>query len=230
MASRNVTLDSDAPRRWPTVEVRRGLRHLRGTSFELKQLIAEVGPFRLSLHDDLFDLLVRVIVSQQVSMKGARTVAARLLEQTGKERFDPATITKLGVDQVRSAGMTNARASYIVSAAEAVQAGSLPMDSLWEMPDAEAMKALVSVRGIGRWTAEMILIFGLGRTDVFPPGDLGVRNAIGRVFDYSASPPPKECEVLAEQWRPYRTLATWYLWRLADIDDRAAAELEVYPV
>jgi DNA-3-methyladenine glycosylase II len=164
-----------------------------------------------------FGALVSAILGQQISVKAARSIRARLeaLVPAGQE-MTPDLILSLTPEQLRAAGLSRAKALYVVDLAEKVRNGTLDLALVAEMPDEDVADVLTRVKGIGRWTADMFLIFCLGRCDVLPVGDLGLRAAAQRVYSLSALPDPRTLRAIAEPWRPYRSVATWYLWRSLD--------------
>ena len=165
---------------------------------------------------DHFSMLVRAIVFQQLSTKAATTIHNRLLEcmPSGKPTAD--CVAALTDEQLRTAGISRQKAAYLRDLCEKVASGEVPLDTLDNMTDEEVIEALVKVKGIGRWTAEMFLIFRLQRPDVLPVGDLGIVNAIQKAYRLRKKPTPEKMRKLGEAWRPYRSVATWYLWRSLD--------------
>jgi DNA-3-methyladenine glycosylase II len=164
-----------------------------------------------------FEALVRIVVGQQVSTAAARTIWNRLLDA-----FDgPPEPERLTDDDVtgilRVAGLSGRKASYVIGIAEAVVAGELRPQELVELGDEEVIETLVALRGLGRWSAEMFLIFDLGRPDVFSGGDLGLRRGIQIAYGMAEPPSPEEAVEIAERWSPNRTLASLYLWEAAGI-------------
>lgn len=179
-------------------------------------LIERHGPLtiehrRADRPEDSFEVLMRTIVGQQVSTAAARTVWERVVAAFGGSAPTPEQAIA-GVEKLRACGLSGRKVSYIEGLAEMVAAGELELDRLPEMDDADAIEALVAVRGLGRWSAEMFLMFHLGRPDVFSGGDLGLRNGIGIALELEEPPGPKEAVAIAERWRPNRTLASIYLW------------------
>jgi DNA-3-methyladenine glycosylase II len=191
--------------------------------------IETLGPCTLTPDSQHFALLVRIIISQQISTKAARSVSERLRSLLPGKRITPKGLSRLSIDDLRSAGLTRARATYIQHLADAVVKKQVRLETLAQASDAEILAQLTRLHGIGRWSVEMLLIFGLGRPDVFPENDLGVRKAIGDLYGHAPLPPPALCRQIAESWRPYRTFATWYLWRHADRTN-AGQGLSGYPV
>jgi DNA-3-methyladenine glycosylase II len=192
------------------------VRHLRRVDPHLRAIIDRIGPCRLEPHPDRFGALVRSIVSQQISTKAAASIHKRLVE-LGGDPHRPERLIEIGELALRSAGLSGAKARYVLNLAESVAAGSVPIDAIddsWD--DAAITRALTSIKGIGVWTAEMFLIFALNRPDVLPASDLGVRVALRDRHGLAQLPKPKECHALAELWRPYRSIASWYIWRGVD--------------
>ena len=164
-----------------------------------------------SQHTDAFRALVHAIISQQLSTRAAATIAARvdaLLDGSST----PASLAQVSDAQLRSAGLSGQKVSYLRALCEQVTRGSLSLEALDSMPDEEVIGALTQVKGIGRWTAEMFLMFRLHRPDVLPVGDLGIGKAVQRAYRLRTLPSPTRLLRLGESWRPYRSVACWYLW------------------
>ena len=163
---------------------------------------------------EVYGALVRTIAGQQLSVLAARAIWNRLLAHFDGRVPTPREILDEDPDTLRAAaGFSRAKVAYLRSLAEHVLDGALELDRLAELPDAEVVRELTAVKGIGEWTAHMFLMFTLHRPDVLPVGDLGVRNAAMRAYGLPAPPEPAELEAIAEVWRPYRTRACLYLWR-----------------
>src|SRR5579883_3102968 len=180
--------------------------HLRAADPRMAALIEEVGPCQLVPRPDRFGTLVQSIVCQQISSKAAASIGARLRALAG----DPPTpegILALSEEELRGVGLSRTKAVYVRNLAEAVAAGSAPLEEFDEWEDEAIIESLTAIKGIGVWTAEMFLIFALNRPDVLPVGDLGVRAAIRDRHGLADLPKPHECRTLAEPWRPYRTIA-----------------------
>ncbi len=164
-----------------------------------------------SQHTDPFRALVHAIISQQLSTRAAAAIAARvdaLLDGSST----PASLAQVSDAQLRSAGLSGQKVSYLRALCERVTGGSLSLEALDSMPDEEVIAALTQVKGIGRWTAEMFLMFRLHRPDVLPVGDLGIGKAVQRAYRLRTLPSPTRLLRLGESWRPYRSVACWYLW------------------
>jgi DNA-3-methyladenine glycosylase II len=188
-------------------------RHLSRRDRVLKRLIATVGPCTLWHNPDRFGLLVRSIISQQISTKAALAIGARLKKALGRRGMRPASILALSDDALRTAGLSAAKARSLRDLAEKVHGKAIPLNELHTRQDEEVIACLVPVWGIGRWTAQMFLIFALGRLDVLPVDDYGLRAGVQRQYRLPELPARNQLAELAEPWRPYRTIATWYFWR-----------------
>ena len=161
---------------------------------------------------DPFPALVRTITAQQISTKAAATIHGRLVAQMPKG-VTPEALLELTDDQFRQAGLSRQKIGYLRDLAAKVRSGDLPVASLHELDDARVIEAIVKVKGLGRWSAEMFLMFRLRRPDVLPVGDLGIVTAIQRLYGLRKKPKPARIIKIGEAWRPYRTVACWYLWR-----------------
>ncbi len=192
------------------------LRHLRQADARLGAIVDRVGPYRLDITPDPFIALIGSIVHQQVSMSAAATIYRRLRALCPRNRLSPPAVLKLDHEHLRSAGLSRQKAAYIHGLAETFTARTLTAAKLRRMSDDEVLVAAMQLKGVGRWTAEMLLIFCLDRPDVWPVDDLGLKKAVGRLLGVDGFPPVDAMHALAEPWRPYRTFATWYLWRSLD--------------
>jgi DNA-3-methyladenine glycosylase II len=189
-------------------------RHLGRRDPHMKQLMSTVGPCRLRPDaGDPFALLVRSIISQMISTKAAAAVLAKVKTAVGEGNLTPAGVLALSEADLRAAGLSWAKVRSLRSLAERAVSGELPLSRLEELADEEITAHLLPVPGIGIWTVEMFLIFGLGRLDVLPVGDLGVRAGVRDLYGMAELPTAAEMLARGEAWRPYRTVASWYLWR-----------------
>lgn len=186
---------------------------LSTTDPRLAHVISEREEPSLSSRGDLFATLIKSIVGQQISTKAAATVWGRLCDLVGP--IKPDNILARNHDELRSAGLSNRKAEYVAGIASAWKDGlhSLEWDS---MSDEEVIDSLIALRGVGRWTAEMILIFSLLRPDVFPIDDLGVVRGMERIYNSTEPLRKHELYAIADSWKPYRTLGSWYMWRAMD--------------
>ncbi|MBI2863341.1 MAG: DNA-3-methyladenine glycosylase 2 family protein [Chloroflexi bacterium] len=191
------------------------ISHLKCDSI-LANLIDRYGPPRLSQQADAGDLFLRLvdaIISQQISAKAAAKIVEKLKCNLPGACIAPESIQAAGIDGLRSSGLSGQKARYVAGLAEQVLTGGLRLDILIDMDDEAVIEHLVKLKGIGRWTAQMFLIFALSRPDVLPVDDLGFRTALQRQYALPSLPGAVEIEQLAQLWRPYRTYAAWYLWR-----------------
>lgn len=203
-----------SPRLDPTV-LAAGIDQLRSTDAALSELIDAVGPCTLTLQDDLFFALVHAIISQQISTRAKTTIVERVRALYAPAPFPtPERLLATPDDRLRAAGCSSAKVSYLKDLSTRIVSGTLDLDRLPGLPDEAVIGALVGAKGIGRWTAEMFLIFSLGRLDVWPVDDLGVVVGTQRLLNLQERPKPKQLRVIGERWRPYRTLVSWYLWRM----------------
>lgn len=162
---------------------------------------------------DPFSALVRTITSQQISTKAAATIHGRLVALMPGSLATPEALISLTEDQLRQAGLSRQKTTYLRDLCDKVSTGALPIHALEHMSDEEVIDAIVKVKGLGRWSAEMFLMFRLRRPDVLPVDDLGIMTAIQRVYGLRKRPKADRMRRIGEAWRPYRTVACWYLWR-----------------
>jgi DNA-3-methyladenine glycosylase II len=202
------------PRTLDPARVDAGIAHLRAADPAMARAIDAVGPFKLTLEEDYFFALVDAIVSQQISIKAAASILARVRALCAPDPvLTPAHLADLPEEALRAVGCSRAKALYLQDLSARIVAGTLDLAQIGTLPDEEIVSALVAVKGIGRWTAEMFLIFSLGRLDVWPVDDLGIVIAAQGLYDLPARPKRKELLALGEPLRPYRTIAAWYLWQ-----------------
>ena len=178
----------------------------------LSGIIDRVGDYRIEFRDPDFETLVKSIVYQQLSGRVASVIFGRLAKAAGS-KLTPQSVLKLRPSRMRTLGLSGQKTAYIRDLARHARDGALVFEQLPELADAEVIERLTRVKGIGVWTVHMFLIFALRRTDVLPTGDLGIRNAIRKAYGLAELPTPDEIEAMAQRWRPYCTVASWYLWR-----------------
>lgn len=196
------------------------VEYLSSTDPTLAALIKCAGPFTMqirSLHDP-FEALARNIIYQQLHARAAAAIHARVLALFGKSKLRPQDILDASQEVLLSAGLSRAKLAALKDLAAKSLDGTVPaLARLRRMDDEEIIERLTQVRGIGRWTVEMLLMFRLGRPDVLPVGDYAVRKGFALAYNLKESPKPKELEEYGEQWRPYRSVASWYMWRAAEL-------------
>ncbi len=199
-------------------EIRSALSHLRSADPVMKKVIRRVGPFKLQLQRGRFQVLVRSIISQQISTSAAKTIRQRLIDLVAPEKITPQSISQLSDHQFRSVGLSKQKTSYLKDLAERSESGDLRLKQIGRLSDERVIEQLTQVKGIGRWTAQMFLMFCLGRPDVFPDDDLGIRSAIRNLYELSELPDKSTSQEIAEPWRPYATVASWYCWRSLELE------------
>jgi len=200
-------------------KIGQALRHLRRADPVMRDVIRRAGPFRLKPRRDRFYSLVSSILSQQISGKAAASIRARLEDYVAPEKISAETLSQLKADQLRRIGVSPQKATYLLDLAQRVGSGELKLDRMARMVDEDVIEALVQVKGIGVWTAQMFLIFSLGRMDVFPHDDLGVRAAIRNLYGLDELPDKETSHRIATPWRPYASVASWYCWRSLEFKD-----------
>jgi DNA-3-methyladenine glycosylase II len=210
-------------------DIQKARRHLRSADPVMRAVIDAVGLFTLSLECDRFGMLVRSIISQQISTSAARSIRRRLQELAGPEGVTPGRLAEFTVDQLRSVGLSPQKASYVTDLACKVNDGILDLQQIGRMSDERIVTHLTQVKGIGRWTAQMFLIFSLGRLDVFPHDDLGVRTAIRNRYGLADLPDKQTAIAIAGPWRPYASVASWYCWRTLDLGRKTEMVARGYP-
>ena len=190
-------------------------RHLMKCDPRLRDVIKRVGPCELhaAAPRDPFETLCVSIASQQLSTKAAATIFGRFADLFPNRKPTPERVMTLSDAQIRATGFSRAKVAFIKDLATHVLDGRLDLKRLKRHPDEEVMRQLVAVKGIGRWTAEIFLMFRLGRLDVLPADDLGLMNAVHRVYRLRKRPDAKKLRQMGEEWRPYRSIAAWYLWQ-----------------
>jgi DNA-3-methyladenine glycosylase II len=192
----------------------------------MARLVDRIGPLnrprrRRGRPDDAYGVLVRSITGQQLSTKAAATIYGRLTDLYGGRTPTPQEIIDTEPDKLRAVGLSGAKAAYLRDLAEHIVDGELPVDDLAKLSDEEVYKLLTAIKGLGRWTVDMFLMFHLGRPDILPVGDLGIRKAVQVEYGLKDLPKPADMETIAERWRPQRSLASLYLWE--SLDNRPGA-------
>lgn len=181
----------------------------------LKKLISIFGELEIRQHTDLFDDLISSIISQQLSVKAADTIYKRFVSLFGNKIPTPQQILEMPDVQIRECGISYSKIKYIKGIADAVERGNLVIENLPKMADEQVLAELIKLKGVGQWTAEMFLMFSLGRQDLFSMGDLGLRNAISKLYGVDRDD-IKAIEAITFKWSPHRTLACRYLWASLD--------------
>jgi DNA-3-methyladenine glycosylase II len=203
----------------PRVNRARAIRELSKADPALGKIISRVGPFKINGDDVRHPVatLARAITGQQLSGRVAQVIYGRLEQLLGK--VGPEEILASDRESLRKVGLSYAKVAALQDLAAKAQAGVVPTAAeLHRLPDDEIVERLTAVRGVGRWTVEMLLMFRLGRPDVLPVDDLGIRKGFQKVYRKRELPKPKAILAYGERWRPYRTIASWYLWRSLELE------------
>jgi DNA-3-methyladenine glycosylase II len=195
--------------------MKKAIEHLRRGDPVMGSIIERVGKYGIQYREPDFESLVRSIVYQQLSGRVASVIFGRLLGASGG-RVTHDNILKLRPSRMRTLGLSTAKTAYIRDLARHTRDRRVVFEELGELTDSEVIERLTKVKGIGTWTAQMFLIFALRRPDVLPVGDLGIRSAIRKAYGLENLPAPAEIEAIASSWRPYCSVASWYLWRSLD--------------
>jgi DNA-3-methyladenine glycosylase II len=199
-------------------KVRLAENHLRTSDPVMASIIKEIGRCGLvrSKRADPFIAIVEAIIWQQLSGKAARTIYERFLKVFPDGTPTPSTILATSDEAMRAAGLSRGKIAYLRDLSTKVLDGTVHLESLETMANDDVVAAMTKVKGIGQWSAEMFLMFRLQRADVLPVGDLGIVKAIQRHYRLRKTPTPERMRKIAESWRPYRSVASWYLWASLD--------------
>ena len=192
--------------------MRKAIIHLKRKDPTLRSIIERVGPYRVEFHEPTFATLVRSIVYQQLSGRVAKVIYERLVKAARGE-VNPKNILRLTPEKLREIGLSKQKSAYIVDLATLTRAKKVVFETLDSLSDDEVIEHLTAVKGVGVWTAHMFLMFALRRADILPTGDLGVRMAIRKAYELPELPKPAQIEEIGKAWRPYSSVASWYLWR-----------------
>jgi 3-methyladenine DNA glycosylase/8-oxoguanine DNA glycosylase len=205
--------------------IRKAVAALRRADPVLAGVIDRVGPPRIEWRDEgpPFDAILRSIVYQQLSGKAAATILGRVRDIYGPAGPTPAAILATPDETLRAAGLSRAKTAYVKDLAAHALDPTRAIERLGELSDDEVIDTLVAIKGVGRWTAQMVLMFRLGRLDVVPELDLGIRKAIQLAWKLRAMPSPQRVRELGAAWSPYGTIASWYLWRSLELPKPAGA-------
>ena len=179
---------------------------------KLKKIISSVGECKIRTISNPFEALVEAIITQQISDSAGKSISLKFKNLFGKKYPAPSDDVKLSIDEIKSVGLSRMKAEYIFDISQMIVDKKLDFKIFKKMSNEDVISELTKIRGIGKWTAEMYLIFALGRMDVFPLGDLGLINGIKKLYDLE-NPSTDEILEITNSWIPYRTIGTWYIWR-----------------
>ncbi len=192
-------------------------RHLRQTDKVMVKIIEQCGPISLSRSKPPhYHALVNAIINQQLSVKAGRTIEKRLLDKSGGRFFSAENILELKTTDIRECGLSNNKVRYISTLAQAIVDGELNFRKLSRKSDDAVRDELIQYPGIGQWSVDMFLMFSLQRTDIFPVGDLAIRRSMQQLYRLSDGINHSKYISVAEVWRPYRSIASFYLWKMSD--------------
>ena len=194
-------------------DIKAAQNHLRKHDPVMKRIIKQVGPFTLKLKRDRFKTLVGSIISQQISTSAANTIQHRLIDAVAPDQISADSLSRLDVNGFRELGVSRQKATYIIDIVEKSNTGELQLNKIGRMNDEDAIEHLCQVKGIGRWTAQMLLIFSIGRLDVMAVDDLGLKNAVKLAYELDDHPTNDHFHEISDPWKPYRSIASWYLWQ-----------------
>lgn len=208
------------------------VQYLASVDSTLGRLIERAGPFNLPIRrmHNPFEALARNIIYQQLHGNAAAAIHQRVLALFGKQKLSPQDILEASEESLRGAGLSGAKLAAIKDLAAKTLDGTVPtLARLRRMDDEEIIEKLIQVHGIGRWTVEMLLMFRLGRPDVLPVGDFAVRKGFSIVYGLKDLPKPKELIHYGERWKPFRSVASWYMWRVHELPPETLREITLNP-
>jgi len=191
------------------------LTHLRDADARLAILIDTYPAPKFEKHTNYYHELVDSVISQQLSVKAARTIEGRFKDLFGGEFPSPEQIIDKDIEELRAVGLSRPKARYIQDLAAKIIDGTVVFDNIDELSNDEIIVELTKVKGIGVWTVHMFLMFCMGRLDVLPTGDLGIRNGVAKLYELNHIPTEREVEIIAEEnnWHPHESVASWYIWQ-----------------
>jgi DNA-3-methyladenine glycosylase II len=201
-------------------QLARAVKHLSKHDPVLAKVIANAGPPTLRPHNDYYRALAGSIIGQQLSVKAAATIRDRFAVLGGKQFPTPEQVRGFSEEELRAVGLSRAKVKYVKDLAQHIVDGRLRVDDFPTLTNDAIIVELTDINGIGEWTAHMFLMFSLGRLDILPVGDLGIRKGVQVLYGFKNLPSPLEIERVAEknQWSPYESIASWYVWRSIDLD------------
>lgn len=214
----NHLTSEQAPMTFSAQDIKAAQRHLRKNDETMKEIMRRVGPFTLKPQRERFNILVRSIVSQQISTAAAKTILGRLQDAVGSTKIKPEMLEGMDVEQLREVGISRQKATYLLDLRDKCTDGTVKLAKFTKLDDELIIAELTQIKGIGRWTAEMFLIFCLGRLNVFPYDDLGIRSAMARAYGMEEHPTRDKANDISQGWHPYCTVASWYLWRSLEVE------------
>ncbi|MBI5758648.1 MAG: DNA-3-methyladenine glycosylase 2 family protein [Planctomycetales bacterium] len=201
-------------------DVTDAVKHLRRKDRVLRDVIDRIGPCQLKPDRRRFRMLARSIIGQQISGSAARSIWRQLETLMAPAQISAAALSDMTPERLRTAGVSPQKAGYLLDLSKKVIDGDVRLPRLSRLSDDAVIAELIKVKGIGEWTAQMFLMFSLGRLDVLPHQDLGIRTAMRNLYDLADLPDKATCHTIARPWRPFATIASWYSWRSLDLKAR----------
>lgn len=199
--------------RLKSAQIPTALQHLKQADSILAAVIDQIGPFAMKTQKSGYEVLVQAVISQQISTAAARTIRLRLQALIPTQKLLPEALQQLSDKQLNQIGISRQKLSYLRDLTRCTLDGIIQFRRISQANDEDAIAELIQVRGIGRWTAQMYLMFSLGRPDVFATDDLGLRNAITKLYQVPPNSHRRDFDAIADRWKPWRSVASWYLWR-----------------
>ena len=209
-----------------SLDLTNACKHLQLHDPHMAVLISKYGAPTIAPHTNYYEELVSSIISQQLSVKAAQTIWNRFIGLFDGATPTPQQIIATDIEQIRGVGASYAKAKYIKDLAQHIEDGSLDLNHIASLDNATIISQLTNVKGIGEWSAHMFMIFSLGRLDILPYGDLGIKKSAQKLYNLNEMPSKKQLEELASrnQWPPYQSVAAWYLWKYLDNEPKAQAD------
>ncbi|MGB2693655.1 MAG: DNA-3-methyladenine glycosylase [Dehalococcoidia bacterium] len=204
-------------RRKLTYDAEKARKHLLRADPVMRDIVRRVGPLGIERRAGAYQSLMRALLYQQLAGAAASAIEKRFLALFGDRQPDPDELLATSPEELRAVGISRQKASYLHSLAEHATNGGLNDRRLARAPEEAVIEAVTEIRGVGRWTADMLLMFSLGRPDVLPVGDLGIQRMMMEAYGLAAMPDAETMTKVAEPWRPFRSAASWYLWRFGDV-------------
>ncbi|MSR30061.1 MAG: DNA-3-methyladenine glycosylase 2 family protein [Gemmataceae bacterium] len=215
MRLRGLTFTVEAKKRtqtWP-LRSKKVAAYLSDQDPKLKAVIDSLGPCRIKSDPDLFQVICRTIIYQLISTKAANTIIGRVEKVLPNQRFEPEGVLKLGIKGLRKQGISRAKSGYLLGLAQGAKSGELCPGDFFDLSDEEVCQKLCQFSGVGPWSAQMVLMFSLGRPDVLPYLDFGLRSSVRGLYGLREMPNKKKLEEITQCWKPYRSAGVWYMWR-----------------
>lgn len=199
---------------WDAKTVSKATKHLKKDPILAHIIKTSPTKFKITPATSRYRALIETIIAQQLSGHSARAISQRFKTMYGASTYPkPSDVAETSHSELKKTGLSIRKAECIKEISQMIKDKRVRLDNIAKMSDEQIIETLTQIRGVGRWTAEIFLMFGLGRTDVLPAGDLGLRKGVMKFYDFTKMPSEDTVREMAEKWRPYRTIATWYIWK-----------------